>query len=214
MATLTLGVSYISDDLAIIDWEVDQIGLNMTEGGICTQTPDGGYNEPGEILDSSAAYPSGALKAASGSYTAYRDEYPGSSFACNGFGVTANGNYSSAGGRKSVRLNWPAPPPTRPENWKWWSVVEKNKPIAFTVAEWNAFYARINAFLGYRGQGPWPNFVPVYKGAPITAKMVQEVTAAIQGMTSAQMPPIPVAGKTVITADYFNKLKEYLNSVT
>lgn len=107
-----------------------------------------------------------------------------------------------------------APFPARPANWSWQSTVAKGEPIALTAAEWRAFYARIDAFRAYKGLGAWPNFVPVDKGTALSAKMMREVTAAIQPMTTAAMPPIPTAGKTEITADYFEKLRDYLNSVT
>jgi hypothetical protein len=55
-------------------------------------------------------------------------------------------------------------PVARPADWEWWSVVAEDQPIAFTVAEWSAFYSKINEFLEYRGQQPWPNFVPVDQG--------------------------------------------------
>ena len=103
---------------------------------------------------------------------------------------------------------------TRPEDWEWWSTVARDQPIAFTANEWKAFYDKIDEFRVYKGTYAWPNFVPVERGYVITAKMIQEVLAAIQPITTAPMPPIPVAGKTVITADYFNQIRDYLNSVT
>lgn len=105
------------------------------------------------------------------------------------------------------------PAPTRPANWAWWSTVAQDRPIRLSAAEWNAFYDRIDAFRNYVGFGSWPNFIPVSRGTPISAAIVNEVRAAIAPMTTEAMPPYVAAGKTPISASYFNQLKDYLNSV-
>lgn len=139
---------------------------------------------------------------------------PDTEYTVNICSVPANGQGGVWAGAETF-VTGRAPAPVRPANWAWWTDVRAGVPVAFTAEEFQAFYDRINAFRVYKfGAGSeWPNFVPVSKGVAISAKMMQEVTAAIQPMTAAAMPPIPTAGKTVITADYFNKLKEYLNSV-
>lgn len=106
-----------------------------------------------------------------------------------------------------------APAPTRPTNWEWWSDVRAGQPIAFTDAEFQAFYDKIDAFRIYRGVSAWPNFIPVSRGTPISADIVNEARAAIAEITTAALPPTARGGEP-ITASYFNALKDYLNSVT
>lgn len=106
-------------------------------------------------------------------------------------------------------------PVARPTNWEWWSDVRPGQPVTFTTAEFRAFYDKIDEFRVYKfGPGnEWPNFKPVSKGTPLSAAIVNEARAAIAPMTTAAMPPTIYAGVTKISADYFNRLKEYLNSV-
>lgn len=186
MATLDLTVTNITQTAAIIRWELIGIGMNMSQGGLCTEYPDGTQTKPGTILASATAYVDGDLKSAKGNYSASKSRFPDAAFYCYGFGkTTANGYYTPAGGGlNSVTWEWPEEPqPTRPTDWEWWSTVALNQPIAFTVAEWEAFYAKIDEFRAYKGLEPWPNFVPVSKGAAISAKMVNETRAAIAPMT-------------------------------
>ena len=105
--------------------------------------------------------------------------------------------------------------PDKPSDWSWWSDVRAGQPVAFTVAEFQAFYDRIDAFRVYKfGAGhEWPAFKPVEKGKPITADIVNEARAAIAPMTAATMPPTVYPGVTPVSGDYLNKLKDYLNSV-
>lgn len=103
----------------------------------------------------------------------------------------------------------------RPTNWEWWSDVRAGQPVAFTVAEFQAFYDKIDEFRAYKygTAADWPNFKLVSKGTPLSAAIVNECRAAIAPITAATMPPTAYPGDPV-SADYFNKLKDYLNSVT
>lgn len=104
------------------------------------------------------------------------------------------------------------PAPARPADWSWWSAVAAGKPVNISADEWKAFYDRIDAFRIYAGQGAWGLYKPVSKGTVISAAIVNEVRAAIGPITTAARPKYINPGDP-ITADYFNSLKDFLNSV-
>ena len=101
---------------------------------------------------------------------------------------------------------------SRPADWSWWSAGAAGKPISISADEWKAFYDRIDAFRVYAGQGAWGLYKPVSKGTVISAAIVNEVRAAIGPITTAARPKYINPGDP-ITADYFNSLKDFLNSV-
>lgn len=101
----------------------------------------------------------------------------------------------------------------RPEDWAWWSVVARDQTINLTAAEWNALCNRIDEFRAYTGRGPWSGFEPVSSGTYISATVVNQARAAINPMGPTAAMPKYISPGDDITADYFNSLKDFLNSV-
>ena len=85
-------------------------------------------------------------------------------------------------------------------------------PINLSANEWNAFCERINEFRVYCGLPEYGAFIRVYSGNEISAKIVNHAAWAIEAMTSTA-PDGVIAGDT-ITANFFNGLKNALNSIT
>ena len=102
---------------------------------------------------------------------------------------------------------------TRPANWSWWPTVAAGQPINLSADEWNAFCDRIDAFRIYTGRDPWPSYKTVRSGTPISAAVVNEARAAINPMGPTAAIPKYINPNDPITADYFNSLKDFLNSV-
>lgn len=132
---------------------------------------------------------------------------PRTEYAVNVCGVIGNTSDKWAGTKKFTTGG-----KSRPADWSWWSAVAAGKPVNISADEWNAFYDRIDAFRIYAGQGAWGLYKPVSKGTVISAAIVNEVRAAIGPITTAARPKYINPGDP-ITADYFNSLKDFLNSV-
>lgn len=100
----------------------------------------------------------------------------------------------------------------RPGNWEWWSVIESGAPVRISANEWNSFCAKIDEFREYVGYQPF-GFGRVWRGDPITADLMNDARMAIASMgPTASVPPWRNPGDT-ISASYFMRLKDYLNSI-
>lgn len=145
----------------------------------------------------------------SSAFTATMDSLlPKTSYTVNVCGVIGNISDKWAGAKTFTTGG-----KTRPADWAWQSDVRAGRPVALTADEWNAFYDRIDAFRVYTGREPWPNYKPVKRGMVISAAIVNEVRAAISPMGPTDPLPKYINPGDPITADYFNSLKDFLNSV-
>lgn len=101
----------------------------------------------------------------------------------------------------------------RPSSWAWWSTVSADKPIDISASEWSAFCTRINEFRDYVGLPQYGAFVAVKSGMDITATIVNHAVWAIQAMNSGAQS-LEVDPGDIISASFFNGLKNYLNGIT
>lgn len=101
----------------------------------------------------------------------------------------------------------------RPNNWSWTNTFISGNPINITASEWNSFTARINDFREYKGLNRY-TFTTVNKGDVITASIVNQAINRINDMNPPISPPsTAVANVTTITAYFFNRLRDSLNSI-
>ncbi len=102
----------------------------------------------------------------------------------------------------------------RPDNWEWWSVVAKGAAVKITAVEWRAFTDRINAFRRYK-QNVNYTYYNVKPGDRITAQIVNQARDAIQSISPGYWGRyIPEMKKDdILTADYFNGIKNELNAI-
>lgn len=107
--------------------------------------------------------------------------------------------------------------PSRPSNWNWESTIASGKEIELKASEWNNFCGRINDFRSYKNMNTF-SFTYVYAGrTQISAAIVNQARTAISGISghgSAYLPPAAVSGETLISASFFNGLKDALNAIT
>lgn len=123
--------------------------------------------------------------------------------------LAQNGTYYPAG---SATVTVTAPGLDRPDNWSWRSGIYSGAPIAITASEYNAFTGRINEFRAYCGL-PDYSFTRVSSGDIIRAYLLGECYDAISAMDPAISPPYPPAAGDTITAIYFNRMMNALNSI-
>ena len=110
----------------------------------------------------------------------------------------------------------------RPSNWAWTTTVitggsivvdnanKRLKPL--TAVEWNAFTTLINAFRVYKGTYNWP-FTHVYINTHMTATIVNQARNAILAMSPPTTTPYEVSAGDKVTSNFFNALKNSLNSI-
>ena len=128
--------------------------------------------------------------------------------------LAQNGTYYPAGSGTVTITEYEEPEPSvpRPNNWSWWSNIYSDAPISITAAEYNAFTDRINQFREYKGLSRY-NFTMASSGSIILASMVGQCSDAISAMDPVTSPPYaPYAGDE-ITARFFNRLMNALNSI-
>lgn len=97
----------------------------------------------------------------------------------------------------------------RPVSWVWNYAKLTNQPVNITASEWNSFCLRINQFRQYKNLANY-SFTTVTSGSVITATIVNQAVTAIGAMVSTHAP---VKTGDKITAFFFNKLRDDLNSI-
>ena len=123
--------------------------------------------------------------------------------------ITGDGGGGGGGGGPTP----PDPPtPIRPSNWNWWSSIYSGGFIQISASEWNAFCDKINEFRDYDGLSYY-RFSYVRSGDDIAANVVNEAVDAIGSIRSAWGVPSRVYRGDVITADFFMRLQDALNSI-
>lgn len=101
----------------------------------------------------------------------------------------------------------------RPDNWAWWSLVAKGEEILLSASEWVAFGECINEFREYKDLSAYTFTVPVSGTTKISAAIANQARTAINAIpTRGTMPAETVQGE-LITAAFFNDLKDALNAV-
>ena len=118
---------------------------------------------------------------------------------------------------------WPFTITDRPSNWAWTTTVitggsivvdnanKRLKPL--TAVEWNAFGVRINLFRVYSGLGNY-SFTHVYTNTAMTATIVNQARNAILAMSPPTTTPYEVSAGDKVTSNFFNALKNALNSIS
>lgn len=101
----------------------------------------------------------------------------------------------------------------RPDDWSWWTRIQRDGDIDISADEWNAFCERINEFREYCGERQY-SFTEVSSDDYISAAVVNQAVWAIQGMSPPRSPPSQVtSGQSDVTAAFFNGLMYALNSI-
>ena len=100
----------------------------------------------------------------------------------------------------------------RPNNWVWVSNVSSGATINITANSWNSFTARINEFRAYKGMSNY-SFTTISSGWLIYAYIVNQAVFAITQMSPPLSAPSSVNSGSSITAYFFNRLKDSLNSI-
>lgn len=102
----------------------------------------------------------------------------------------------------------------RPSKWYWWSTIATGQPINISASEWNSFCDNINEVREFAGLPVYGagNFGNVAPGDVITAATVNHAAWAIGAMTDSS--PGGVYAGDPISASFFNRLKDALNSIT
>jgi hypothetical protein len=92
-----------------------------------------------------------------------------------------------------------------------------NKRIyVVTSSEWNSFTNRINQFRLYKGLSSY-NFTTVYRDTPFTAAIFNEAANALSDLSlyfNGYTQTYTVSSGTKIRADYFQNMKNCMNSIT
>lgn len=123
--------------------------------------------------------------------------------------LAQNGTYYPAG---TATVTVTGASSQRPSDWNWWSDIYSGAPISITASEYNAFTDRINEFRAYKGLSNY-SFTRASSGAVIRASMVGQCSDAISDMDPVTSPPYAPAAGDEITARFFNRLMNSLNSI-
>lgn len=100
---------------------------------------------------------------------------------------------------------------TRPNNWNWWTDKVQGQPIGLQADEWNSFCTRVNQFRQYKKLDNY-TFTEVTKGSTITASAMNQAVNAINAMVTTKLSTVAVG--QLITASFYNQLRDKLNSIT
>lgn len=104
------------------------------------------------------------------------------------------------------------PSAERPSDWEWTPVIVAGNDIALTAANWNAFCDRINEFRTYKGLTE-QSFTTAVKGENMDATQVNQARTAILAITGhGTLPSAAVSGE-IVTAGFFNELRDALNNI-
>jgi hypothetical protein len=104
-------------------------------------------------------------------------------------------------------------PIQRPDNWVWAPPIVAGNPIDISASLWNAFCDRINEFRLWKNMSAFP-FTSVHSSDPITALTVNVARQAIGSLlgSMATLPEMAISDTTLVSAAYFNQLRDALNS--
>lgn len=106
--------------------------------------------------------------------------------------------------------------PTRPSNFSWTTPKVSGQPFSMAAAEWNAFTARINSFLIYKGRSSY-SFVTVNPGNSFTATIFNQARNALNDLsayfTGGYTLPGTKARYDDVMANDLNALVSCLNSI-
>lgn len=143
-------------------------------------------------------------------YRTFTKDYYGNAFTHNTWYTLKVVAYDNSGNSSftTVRVQYKI---SRPTNWSWHTTKSKGGSINVTASEWNSFCARINQFRQYKDLSNY-SFTSVSSGTLITASIVNQAVTAINAMS----PPTSALSASkggVITADFFNRLRDSLNSI-
>lgn len=111
----------------------------------------------------------------------------------------------------------------RPANFAWTtSIASGNAVASFNLAtkticpikatEWNAFTTRINDFRLYKGLTAY-SFTTVSSSTTMTASIMNQAITAISNMSPPTSPPSCNTSTNVLSASFYNGLKNSLNSI-
>lgn len=101
----------------------------------------------------------------------------------------------------------------RPDDWEWYTAKEVDQPLIVSSVEWNNYCHRINEFRSYKMLDPY-NFTTVSKNQVISTSIVNHPIIAMKEMSPSISPPTaPISGVTNISAFFFNRLRDSLNSI-
>ena len=156
------------------------------------------------IVDSVSAPATGSSTSTTRRYVSYA---PGT-YTFWAYTLAQNGTYYPAG-CASVTVSGGA---ERPADWSWWSSIYSGAPIQITASEYNAFTERINEFRAYCGLSDY-SFTRASSGGTIRASMVGQCCDAISDMDPPSSPPYAPAAGDAITARFFNRMMNALNSI-
>ena len=104
---------------------------------------------------------------------------------------------------------------TKPDSWEWESTIEQDEDFGITASEFNAFIDHIYAVAAYKkvtlsgSASTWY----VTKDTPMYASQVNDVVELLDVLNPPTAVPSTVQPNTPITASFFNKLKNSLNSL-
>lgn len=102
----------------------------------------------------------------------------------------------------------------RPANFAWTFPKVQGEELKVTALEWNSFINRINSFRAYKTQATYA-FSTAIVGNKIKADHINQARNAILSMNpSVSIPAFCTADLTPVSAYYFNRLRDSLNSVT
>lgn len=125
-----------------------------------------------------------------------------------GFTKVQDGTYWPAGSATVTVTSTPQ----RPWDWAWYSTIKQGGAIGLSASEWNTFCDRINEFRLYDGLSEY-DFTYVYKGDAVSASIVNEARTAISAISGHGTLPSRAVSGGVVTADFFNDLKDALNDI-
>lgn len=100
----------------------------------------------------------------------------------------------------------------KPSNWEWWTTKVSGEGIYLGHQEWASFCGRINEFRDYKGLSAYLFTIPS-SGDYITNTIINQARNAIYAMSPPGVDPGLVYAGGNIYASYFNKLRDYLNSI-
>jgi hypothetical protein len=103
-------------------------------------------------------------------------------------------------------------PTARPANWAWWGTHTSGQNLNITASEWNAFTARIQQFLTYKGYSAY-SFTAATSGGTMYASQYNQAAICIRTMLGTSYPAATTVGATISAAG-LNNLGTYLNQIT
>ena len=146
------------------------------------------------------------------SYKTFTEDAYGNAFVHNAYYYMKVTAYDASGNNNStnVRVQYKI---ARPTDWTWHSSKTAGQVISLTASEWNSFCTKINLFRQYKGLSNY-TFTTATSGSVITASIVNQAVNAISAMSPPTSTPSTAVSKTtVITASFFNTLRNSLNSI-